>query len=86
MKVALPSPLLDYTRGVREVSAHGETLALLLHDLDCQFPGIRFRMIDEQERVRPHIKLFVDGELTRDLQVPLASDSEVIIVAALSGG
>ena len=33
--------------------------AQLLDDLDRQFPGIRFRMIDEQNRMRPHIVFFV---------------------------
>ncbi len=86
MNVNLPTPLVDYTSGSRNVTANGKSLAELLLDLDRQYPGIRFRMIDEQGRVRAHIKFFVDLELQRDLNFPLAVQSEVMIVAALSGG
>ncbi len=86
MKVSLPSPLIEYTRGLREVEAEGVTLDALLTDLDWRYPGIRFRMIDEQGRVRPHIKLFVDRVLQRDLNHSLLTASEVTVVAALSGG
>ena len=86
MKVNLPTPLTDYTDGKRDVVAIGNTVDKLLHDLDRQYPGIRFRMIDEQGRVRPHIKLFVDRELQRDLGFLLTPQSEIMIVAALSGG
>lgn len=86
MKVALPTPLVEYTSGLREVEAAGNTLDALLRDLDRQYPGIRFRMVDEQDRIRAHIKLFVNSELKRSLGASLKPKDEVIIVAALSGG
>lgn len=86
MKVTLPTPLVDYTNGARDVEAVGDTLDHLLRDLDRQYPGIRFRMIDEQDRIRAHIKLFVNAELERSLDAPLTGQDKVIIVAALSGG
>ena len=86
MRVQLPTPLIGYTNGVRDVEARGETLDGLLRDLDRQYPGIRFRMIDEQDQIRAHIKLFVNAELGRSLRAPLASEDTIIIVAALSGG
>jgi molybdopterin converting factor small subunit len=85
MKVMIPSSLRSYTeRGVTEAS--GATLATLLVDLERQYPGIRFRMIDEQDRIRRHIRIFVNGEQARDLAQPLDAKDEVIIVQALSGG
>ena len=86
MKVRLPTPLVEYTGGLREVEAAGDSLDALLRDLDRRYPGIRFRMIDEQGQVRAHIKLFVNAELQRSLSTPLERDDEVMIVAALSGG
>jgi molybdopterin converting factor small subunit len=82
----LPTPLVDYTGGEREVNGRGATVDELLRDLDRQYPGIRFRMIDEQDRFRPHIRLFVNAELERALAAPLNNDDQILIVAALSGG
>ena len=58
----------------------------MLDDLEHQYSGIRFRMIDEQDRIRRHIRVFVNGEQARDLSQPLNGSDEVIIVQALSGG
>jgi molybdopterin synthase sulfur carrier subunit len=85
MKVLMPSALHSYTMG-SEVEASGATLAAVLADLDRLYPGIRFRMIDEQERIRPHIRFFVNGDQARDLSQPLRATDELIIVQALSGG
>jgi molybdopterin converting factor small subunit len=85
MKVLIPSPLLSYT-GRSWVDATGETLGELLEDLDRQYPGIRFRMIDEQDRMRRHVRFFLNGEATFDLAARLAPTDEVCIVQALSGG
>ncbi len=85
MKVLIPSPLHSYTGGAR-VEAEGATLDALLADLDRRFPGIRFRMVDEQARIRRHIRVFVGGEQVFELASPLRADDEVVIVQALSGG
>jgi sulfur-carrier protein len=85
MNVLIPSPLLSYT-GRARVEAQGRTLGDLLADLDRQFPGIRFRMIDEQDRMRRHVRFFINGEATFDLHLPLQPSDEVCIVQALSGG
>jgi molybdopterin converting factor small subunit len=86
MRVLLPTMLRSYSAGAAEVDAAGATLAALLDDLDRQFPGIRFRVIDEQDRVRQHVRIFVDGEVAGDLRMPLADRSTVQLVGALSGG
>jgi molybdopterin converting factor small subunit len=86
MKVLIPSQLRDYTGGRAHVEALGSTLAALLADLERSYPGIRFRMIDEQEAIRRHIKIFVNQHATRDLKITLAANDEVVIVGALSGG
>jgi molybdopterin converting factor small subunit len=86
MKVIIPSPLLSYTNQSKEVEADGRTIAELLEDLNRQYPGIRFRMIDEQDAIRPHMKIFVNGEQTWGLDVALRPSDEVHILQALSGG
>jgi molybdopterin converting factor small subunit len=86
MRVRLPSPLASYTAGAREVEADGATLSEILADLDRRYPGIRFRMIDEQGAIRPHIKIFVNRAQAASIAQPLAPGDEVLVVAALSGG
>ena len=85
MKVIIPSPLQSYTRE-REVEAGGSTLAEVVADLDRRYPGLRFRMVDEQDRLRPHVRVFVNGQQARDLATALGPGDEVQIVQALSGG
>ena len=85
MKVLIPSALRSYTEQ-SEAEVKGATLADVLADLERQYPGIRFRMIDEQDRIRRHIRIFVNGGQVHDLSQPLSAADEVVIVQALSGG
>jgi sulfur-carrier protein len=85
MKVLIPSPLRSYT-GQTWVNANGATIAAVLADLERQYTGIRFRMIDEQDRMRPNMRFFVNGVATFDLARPLNKTDELQIVQALSGG
>lgn len=86
MQVTIPQPLLSYTGQLDRVDGNGQTLDELLHDLDRQYPGIRFRMVNEQDEMRPHIIFFVAGARTRNIAEPLPANSEVVILHALSGG
>jgi molybdopterin synthase sulfur carrier subunit len=85
MKVLIPTPLRSYT-GAREVDADGDSVGEILSELDRRYPGFRFRMIDEQDKMRPHIRLFVNGEQVFDLKRPLHRSDAIQIVQALSGG
>ena len=85
MRVTIPSPLLSYS-GKREVNAAGATVAEALHDLDRQFPGLRFRMVDEHDHIRQHMRVFLDAEETRNLDTPVPAGATLHIVQALSGG
>lgn len=86
MKVFVPSPLRSYTQGLAEVEANGRTVDEMLADLDRRYPGIRFRMIDEQDRVRPHMRIFINGEQEFSLDRAIAQGDDIQILQALSGG
>lgn len=86
MKVRIPSPLYRYTAGRSTVEADGATLEAVTRSLDRTFPGLRFRIVDEQDRIRPHIKFFVNRVQASDLSAPVAPSDEVAIVQAFSGG
>jgi molybdopterin converting factor small subunit len=84
--VLIPSPLRSYTGNRSQVAAAGATVAELLDDLDRRYPGIRFRMIDEQDAIRSHIKIFVNRQQVKGVDAPVAASDEVIIITAISGG
>lgn len=86
MKVRIPTPLFSYTDGLALVEANGATLDEITHDLDRQFPGLRFRIVDEQDQIRPHVKFFVNREQVKDLALKLKATDEVAIMQAFSGG
>jgi molybdopterin converting factor small subunit len=86
VNVRIPTPLRSYTAQKSVVEADAADLAEVFEQLDRQFPGIRFRVIDEHDKVRPHMKVFVNDESVRDLNTKLAETDEVTIMQALSGG
>lgn len=85
MEVLIPSALLSYT-GANKVQAEGATLAELLADLDRQYPGLRFRVVDEQDRIRAHLRFFINDKQVFDLAHTLRPNDKVCLVQALSGG
>lgn len=84
--VNIPSPLRSYTSGQPAVSADGATVEEILADLERRFPGMRFRMIDEQDRIRQHIRIFVNTNAVSDLSEPVSERDVVHLICALSGG
>ena len=86
MKVVLPPALRSYSKEKSEVQAIGKTLTEVLADLDRRYPGLRFRIIDEQEGIRPHIKIFINQTQTKNINETLDSTDKILIICALSGG
>ena len=85
MKVLVPGALRSNT-GELHVQADGDTLGALFADLERRYPGLRFRVVDEQGQLRPNMRLFVNGRGVRDLGHALQPDDFVAVVLALSGG
>jgi sulfur-carrier protein len=84
--VRIASPLRSYTGGAATVTASGSTLAEVLTCLEQRCPGMRFRMIDEQGRIRPHLRLFVNSSEAQELSAQVADGDTVHLICALSGG
>ena len=86
MRVLIPSSLRSYTAGQAELEAASSTVSGLLKELDRRYPGFRFRVIDEQDALRPHIRISVNAEVIADLAAPLGPEDEVALIQAFSGG
>lgn len=86
MIVRIASPLLSYTKGISKIEITKPFLNEVLEELDQKYPGIKFRFIDEQDRIRKHMTIFVNGVVTKDIFIPLKENSEIYIVQLISGG
>ena len=94
VRIRVPSPLRSYTGGAAELEVAvpvlapelPPTLSSVLAEVERRHRGLRFRIVDEQGRVRRHIKLFVGRDLASDLSALVPAGQDVMIVAALSGG
>lgn len=86
MKVIIPTMLRSLTAQQSAVEGAGATLAELLVDLDRQYPGLRLRLVDEQGKIRSHMRIFVNREQVNDTARTLAPADEVHFFQALSGG
>lgn len=86
VRVHVASILHEYTSGESVLEACGKTVAAVLADLDRRHPGLLFRIVDEQDALRPHIKLFIDGKMVRDLGRAVPAGAEMHVLQALSGG
>lgn len=86
VKIKIPTPLYSYTGHETWVEAKGSTLEQVTRDLDKRYPGIRFRIVDEQDQIRPHVKFFVNGKQTFDLRTAVTESDQIAIVQAFSGG
>ena len=86
VRVHVSSILHQYTGGASELRAGGRTVRAVLADLERRHRGLSFRIVDEQDRIRPHIKIYVSGRMVRELGAPVAAGDELHVLQALSGG
>jgi molybdopterin converting factor small subunit len=86
IRVSIPSQLIAYTDGATRVEAEGATVAGVLDDLDRRYPGLKFRVIDEQDRIRRHMRIFLGQDEARRTDALVPDGAELLIFGALSGG
>jgi sulfur carrier protein ThiS len=86
MKIKVSSPLYSYTNGISLIEIDKPTLNEVIDELDFKFPGIKFRFIDEQDKVRSNMRIFVNGIVVTNVNFPLEENSEIYIVHMISGG
>jgi len=86
IRVSIPSQLIAYTDGATRVEAAGATVGGVLDDLDRRYPGLKFRVIDEQERIRKHMRIFIGQDEARTPDAAVSDGGELLIFGALSGG
>lgn len=84
--VWIPALLREYTAGQERVSVEGRTLRQAIDVLESRYPGLKARLVLD-DRLRPEISAVVDGTISSlGLRQPLAENSEVHLLPAISGG
>ncbi len=88
-------PRVEFTRNLaRQTTAppcqvEGETVAQALEAVFARHPALRSYVMDDQQAVRKHVVVFVDGTAILDrqhLSDAVRPDSEIFVMQALSGG
>jgi molybdopterin synthase sulfur carrier subunit len=83
--VVLRPPLRELAGGSSEMTLEGSSVVKVLRALEDQQPKTRGWVLDEQSRIRRHVNVFVNGEMTR-VDVPLEPDDRVQIIPSITGG
>ena len=87
----IPAALREFSAGhsTVEIDTSGEILADALSALWTRYPGVRDRVLNEQDQIRQHINIFVGNENVRytgGLATRVPQGSQISIVPAVSGG
>jgi MoaD family protein len=88
IEVRIPTILRTYTDGQKAVDAEGGTLSALIADLESNHPGIRERLIENDE-LRRFVNVYVNDEdvrFTGGLDTELSDGDQVVVLPAVAGG
>jgi molybdopterin synthase sulfur carrier subunit len=83
------TPNLSRHIDCKSVSVTGSTVQEILLSICTDQPQLKHYLLDDQDRLRKHVTVFIDNLQIRDrtlLSDPVQSGSTIYIAQALSGG
>jgi molybdopterin synthase sulfur carrier subunit len=84
--VRLPSTLGPLFPGLpRQLDVQAATVRDVIDHLEREWPGMHDRLCEPGPTLRRHIHVYVDRERAK-LDTPVAKQSRVDVIAAISGG
>ena len=89
IEVRIPTILRTYTAGEKVVEGSGDTLTVLLDDLDSRYDGLRGRLVTEQGSLHRFVNVYVNDEDVRflgGLDTELSDGDSVTVLPAVAGG
>lgn len=87
--VRIPSLLQQLTEGKKEVQTEGDTVRDIIFELNRCYPGIKERLLNEEEELRRFVNIYLNEEDVRFLDglgTKVPENSEVSIIPAVAGG
>ena len=87
--VRIPTPLRKLTLNQEIVEAEGATIREVIDSLESNYPGLKERICDDQDRIRRFVNIFLNDEdirFLKNLETPVKEGDEVSIVPAIAGG
>ncbi len=87
--IKIPTPLRPYTEGNKEIGVQGETVAIVMHELTEQYPGLKKHLFNEDGHLRPYVNIFLNQEDIRILNgedTQLKNGDQLMIVPSIAGG
>ena len=87
--VRIPTPLRKLTNNEELIDIKPGTVGDAFADLQCRFPGIKERLLDDTGAVRRFVNVYVNEEDIRFLQnldTTVKDGDEISIIPAIAGG
>jgi molybdopterin synthase sulfur carrier subunit len=82
--VLLRAPLADLAGG-RQHAVDGETVRDAIAEVEARFPLVSGWMLDERRAIRPHVNVYVNGQLAEG-DTPVGSADRIHVLPAITGG
>ena len=90
IKIHVAGHLKDYTGKNRDFEIPDEdNVSTVISYLEGMFPGIKHRILDDQDRTREYVNIFVNGENIRDREnenTRLKAGDQILILPSVAGG
>ncbi len=89
VRVLLCEPLVQYSQSRREVTVEEcGNLDDVIKSLGRLYPGMERRILDDQDRVRRYVNVFLNGERVEDdpVKVAVEDHDKVFIIQSVAGG
>lgn len=87
--VSVPYALREFTRGEDLVDVEAETLAQAITGLASRYPGLGYRILDDQGRLRRYVNAYVNDDPVSHMDprdVRLRPGDTVTILPSVAGG
>ena len=87
--IIIPTPLRKFTNQQTRITVEGKTIKEAFSDLILNYPDIKKNLIDENEKIRGFVNIFLEDEDIRNLQEEetiIQPNSVISIIPAIAGG